>query len=128
VVDLDFDAYFELAGLREFAAALLAQLGVDRPAPAGAAWVGYRENDVVRDRLAAVIADRASRNYLVAAMAAASLSTARNPIDPAATGFNAAAIPSGVGEALAKHLDSPARRLANPILRCWDQPITVLRG
>ena len=59
----------------------------------------------MRDRLAAVIAERAGRNFLVAAMAAVPLSTARTMTDPAAKGFDPAGIPSGVGEALSKYLD-----------------------
>ena len=105
LVDLDSDTYFDLDGLRQFAAALLAQDGMDHPGPPGAAWTQYRARPAVRDRLAAVIAERAGRNFLVAAMAAVPLSTARNMIDPAAKGFDPAGIPSGVGEALSKYLD-----------------------
>ena len=105
LVDLDSDTYFDLEGLRQFAAALLAQDGMDRPGPPRAAWTQYRARHKVRDRLAAVIAERAGRNFLVAAMAAVPMSTARQVIDPAATGFDPAEIPSGVGEALSKYLD-----------------------
>ena len=38
VIDLDSDTYFNLNGLRQFAAALLAQVGMDYPGPPGAAW------------------------------------------------------------------------------------------
>ena len=110
VIDLDSDTYFDLEGLRQFAAALLAQDGMDRPGPPGAAWTQYRARHEVRDRLAAVIAERAGRNFLVAAMAAVPLSTARTMTDPAATEFDPADIPSGVGEALSKYLD----RLPDP--------------
>jgi hypothetical protein len=92
-------------GLRQFAAALLAQDGMDHPGPPGAAWTQYRGQPGVCDRLAAVIAERAGRNFLVAAMAAAPLSTARTMTDPAAKEFDPAGIPSGVGEALSKYLD-----------------------
>ena len=105
LVDLDSDTYFDLDGLRQFAAALLAQDGMDHPGPPGAAWTQYRDQPAVRDRLAAVIAERAGRNFLVAAMAAVPLSTARGMADPAARGFDPADIPSGVGEALGKYLD-----------------------
>ena len=105
LIDLDCDAYFDLEGLRDFAAALLAQDGVDHPGPPGAAWTQYRARRAVCDRLAAVIAERAERNFLVAAMAAVPLSTARQMIDPVAKGFDPAGIPSGVGEALSKYLD-----------------------
>lgn len=33
VIDLDSDTYFDLDGLRQFAAALLAQDGMDHPGP-----------------------------------------------------------------------------------------------
>src|SRR6185437_8988575 len=105
LVDLDSDTYFDLEGLREFAAALLAQDGMDHPGPPGAAWNQYRAQRGECDRLATVIAARAGRNFLVAAMAAVPLSTARTMTDPAAKGFDPASIPSGVGEALSKYLD-----------------------
>ena len=105
LIDLDSDTYFDLDGLRQFAAALLAQDGMDHPGPPDAAWTQYRARHGVCDRLAAVIAEQAGRNFLVAAMAAVPLSTARTILDPAAKGFDPAGIPSGVGEALAKYLD-----------------------
>ena len=105
LIDLDSDTYFDLDGLRRFAAALLAQDGMDHPGPPGAAWTQYRARHLVRDRLATVIAERAGRNFLVAAMAAVPMSTARTMTDPAAKGFDPAGIPSGVGEALSKYLD-----------------------
>ena len=105
LIDLDSDTYFDLDGLRQFAAALLAQDGMDHPGPPGAAWTQYRAQPGACDRLAAVIAERAGRNFLVAAMAAVPLSTARVLTDPAAKGFDPADIPSGVGEALSKYLD-----------------------
>ena len=111
LVDLDSDTYLDLDGLRQFAAALLAQDGMDRPGPPGAAWTHYRARPGLRDRLAAMIAQRAGGNFLVAAMAAVPLSAEPGVIDPAATGFDPAGIPSGVGEALHKYLDRlPGRR------------------
>jgi WD40 repeat protein/V8-like Glu-specific endopeptidase len=105
LIDLDSDTYFDLEGLRQFAGALLAQDGMDHPGPPGAAWTQYRARHGVRDRLAIVIAERAGRNFLVAAMAAVPLSTARTMTDPAVKGFDPTSIPSGVGEALSKYLD-----------------------
>ncbi len=111
LVDLDSSTYLDLDALRRFAAALLAQDGMDRPAPPGAAWTQYRARHAARDRVAALIAQRAGGNFLVAAMAAVPLSTEPGIIDPAATGFDPAGIPSGVGEALHKYLDRlPGRR------------------
>jgi hypothetical protein len=103
VVDLDSDGYFDHEGLHEFAAALLARDGMERPGPDGA-WRQYRSQRAVRDRLAAVIAERAQRNFLVAAMAAGRLSAKREMIDPATKGVDPADIESGVGEALGKYL------------------------
>ena len=103
LVDLDSDTYFDPDGLRQFAAALLARDGMDHPGPDGA-WTQYRARPALRDWLAAVIAERAGRNFLVAAMAADPLSAELNVIDPAIGGFDPADIPSGVGEALRKYL------------------------
>jgi WD40 repeat protein len=105
LIDLDSNTYFDFEGLRQFAAALLAQDGMDQPGPPGAAWAQYRDQQGACDRLAAVIAGRAGGNFLAAAMAAVPLSTARTMTDPAAKGFDLAGIPSGVGEALSKYLD-----------------------
>ena len=105
LVDLDTDRYFEPAGLRQFAAAVLTQHQARHPNPAGAAWTTYRADPALTGHLAEVIATRAHRNYLVAAMAAVPLSAAEQPVDPAAADFDPACIPSGVGEALAKYLD-----------------------
>jgi hypothetical protein len=110
LIDLDSDTYFDLESLRQFAAALLAQNGMDHPGPPGAAWTQYRAQPGIYRRLAAVIAERAGRNFLVAAMAAVPLSTARTVTDPATKRFDPASIPSGVGEALSKYLDRPDQR------------------
>jgi WD40 repeat protein len=105
LIDLDSDTYFDPGGLRQFAAALLAQEGMTSPGPPGTAWTQYRAQPAVCNRLAAIVADRARRNFLVAAMAAVPLSIAPHMTDPAAKGFKPAHIPSGVGEALSKYLD-----------------------
>jgi V8-like Glu-specific endopeptidase len=104
LVDLDSDAYFDLGGLRQFAAALLTQEEIEFPSPPDGAWRQYRAHTELRDRMAAVVTERAQRNFLVAAMAASQLSADRNVIDPAVSGFNSADIPSEVGEALTKYL------------------------
>ena len=107
LVDLDTDRYFDPAGLEQFTAALLAQDGFDRPGPTGRAWTHYRTHSHIRDRLARVIAGRAGRNYLVAAMAAVPLSVSPAPVDPGAEGFDERTIPAGIGEALQKYLEAP---------------------
>ena len=105
LVDLDTDRYFEPDGLRQFAAAVLTQHQARHPNPADAAWAAYRADRALCDRLAATIADRAHRNYLVAAMAAVPLSVADQPVDPETADFDPSRIPSGVGEALGKYLE-----------------------
>ena len=105
LVDLDTDQYFESVGLRQFVVAVLTQHQAKYPSPVGAAWTVYRADPVLCNRLADVIAMRADRNYLVAAMAAVRLSTTEQPVDPAVVGFDPASIPTGVGGALTKLLD-----------------------
>ena len=109
LIDLDSDTYFDLDGLRRFAAALLAQDGMDHPGPPGAAWTQYRARHAVCDRLAAVISERAGRNFLVAAMAAVPLSTGRVITDPAAKGFDPAEH-SVRGRGGAEQVPGPATR------------------
>jgi WD40 repeat protein len=106
VVDLDDDRFFRQAELRVYAAELLARHGF-APAPSGLAWERYRADEALRDRLAARIAARAGRNYLVAALAALAMSEeskrpkAPDPRDPE---FNDQQIPASVGEALDRYL------------------------
>jgi len=106
LVDLDVDPYWDLDGLRAFAAALLQYEGAGRPGPAGCAWQQYRADSDLRDALAAVIADRAARNFLVAALTAAPLAAQDAVLDPRAEGFDPATLPATVGEALEKYLDT----------------------
>ena len=118
LIDLDSDTYFDLEDLRQFAAALLAQDGMDHPGPPAAAWIQYRARHWVRDRLAAVVAERAARNFLVAAMAAVPLSTARTMTDPATPGFDPAGIPFR-GRGGAEQVPGPAARpTANATASC----------
>jgi len=105
LVDLDSETYFDPEGLRQYTTALLTQQGMLRPTPPGAAWEIYRTNPGICDRLANVIAMRAQRNFLVAALAAVPLSNAREVLDPSAHSFDPTAIPSGVGEALDRYFD-----------------------
>ena len=105
LVDLDTDRYFDPVGFREHVAALLAQEGVERPLPPTAAWNRYRADPELCARLATVIAARADRNYLVAALAAVPLSKEAHAVDTDDAHFDAKSIPSGVGEALTKYLD-----------------------
>jgi hypothetical protein len=108
-VDLDSDLYFGAAGVRDYAAVLLTQLGGDPGSPPGGGWSRYRADSQVRDRVAALVADRAGRNYLVAALAADRLSRDA-AVDPGAPGFDPGVIPATVGEALDKYLDGLAPR------------------
>jgi len=65
----------------------------------------YRADPQLCERLAAVIARRAGRDHLVAALAADPLSQASTVTDPDAPGFTETSLPSSVGEALSKYLD-----------------------
>jgi len=110
LVDLDDDRFHAPGELRGYAADQLAQEGVAHPGPPGAAWETYRRDAELRDRLAAVVAERAGRNYLVAGMSAFQLAEDDAVVDPAWPGFDPAVVPRGVGEALTKHLDNLPRR------------------
>ncbi|WKU03439.1 WD40 repeat domain-containing protein [Micromonospora sp. HUAS LYJ1] len=100
LIDLDTDAYFDLAGLRAFAASVLT---TDLP---GGVRAVYRADPALTERLAAAIAARAARNYLVAALAAAALGDRATTVDPAHREFDPRTIPSTIGEALTKYLDT----------------------
>ncbi len=104
LVDLDEDRYFERAGLRDFAAALLRQDGAAVPVPASGAWQAYRDDLELCHRLAEAIAERAGKNHLVAALTADLLSQADEPLDPEGPRFDPADLPSTVNEALDKYL------------------------
>jgi len=112
LVNLDADRFFTAGDLIAYADTLLAQDGFIKPGPPGGAWQSYRQNKDARARLAQVVASRAERNYLVAGMSAFQLGEDDRPLDPASPMFDALDVPSGVGEALSKHLDRlpPDRR------------------
>ena len=93
MINLDAEEFFEREGLVAYIEAVLTQ-----PGRTGRAWSTYRADDRLRRRLAETIADRADRNYLVAAMAASPLQAQRQVVDPAAPGFDPAFIPFTVGE------------------------------
>jgi WD40 repeat protein len=105
LVDLDSDRYFDAGDLVAYAEDVLCQRDALRPGPRGAAWEEYRRDQALCHRAGRVIARRADRNYLVAAMSAFELSESDEPVDPARPGFDAATLPGTVGEALTKYLD-----------------------
>jgi WD40 repeat protein len=105
LVDLDTDQFFDRAGIETFAQALLAQDGAAMPGPPGASWSVYRADSALRSRLADVIATRAGRNYLVAALTADLMSRADGPVDPHAPGFHPESLPGTIGDALTKYLE-----------------------
>ena len=105
LVNLDADGFFAAGDLVSYAEVLLAQDGFQRPGPPGGAWRSYRRNRDACARLAQVVASRAERNYLVVGMSAFQLGEDDRPLDPASSLFDASDVPSGVGEALSKHLD-----------------------
>jgi hypothetical protein len=104
LIDLDTDRFFEPEGLASFVTALLRQDGAQFPGPPGRAWTAYRNDAGLTDRVVAVIAERAERNYLVAALVAHSLSIATTTGDPDASTFDSSNVPATVGEALTKYL------------------------
>jgi WD40 repeat protein len=106
LVDLDAERYDDPAALHDFAAALLCQDGAPMPGPVGCAWALYRADSALRRRLAGMVAERADRNFLVAALTAAPLATAEHIVDPAAVDFDSASLPGTVNEALERYLDS----------------------
>jgi WD40 repeat protein len=106
LIDLDVTPYYDSVALTAFTAAVLSQDGADYPGPVGCAWAEYRANTIVRDRLADLIAHRADRNFLVAAITATTLSTQDSVVDPSAPDFDSNALPASIGEALEKYLDS----------------------
>jgi WD40 repeat protein len=106
LVDLDADRFSAAGDLHDYAAAMLTQAGFLQPGPPGAAWQTYRADPALRDRLAALVAARAGRNYLVAGMSAFQLAESDTVVDPATPDFEPSEIPRGVGEALSKYLDS----------------------
>src|SRR5262245_57491928 len=77
-----------------------------RPGPAGGAWERYRQDGQLRARLAQLVGDRASRNYLVAGMSAFQLAEDYQVVDPATALFDPSVVPSGIGEALSRYLGS----------------------
>jgi len=103
LMDLDDDAYFDIADLQDLVVDRLCLRGEKYPGPG--AWQRYREDKPLRSALADVVADRAARNYLVAVLNASGLGQRDEVIDPRAAGFMPADIPSGVGDALEGFLD-----------------------
>jgi WD40 repeat protein len=104
LVDLDAPAYADGAGLRQFAAAMLAQEAANPPVPPDGAWTAYRAQPELRDQLAGIIAERAGGSYLVAAVYANQLSKSRTVTDPAGDGSNVSSLPAGIGDALDRDL------------------------
>lgn len=106
LIDLDAHPFRDSAAIKGFAAALLAQHGVDNPGPAGRAWETYRSHDNIRMALSSVIAERADPNFLVAAITAASLSERPQIVDPTKATFDSKSIPSNLDAALDEFYDS----------------------
>jgi hypothetical protein len=97
-------------GRHSFVTAVLRQEGAANPGPAGGAWHAYRSDPELVTRLASIVAARAKRNHLVAALTADPLSQQGSIGDPSTAGFDSKALPSSVGEALAKYLDQRPSR------------------
>ncbi|MGY5099193.1 NACHT and WD repeat domain-containing protein [Streptomyces sp. 900105245] len=110
LVDLDTPGYLDPDGLRQFIVAILTDETTGRPSP-------YQAQPEVADRLAEVIAGRASSNhqqpgsnYLVAALNAAGATSHDKVLDPAVPGFDVAQIPATVDEAITKYTDGLGAR------------------
>jgi WD40 repeat protein len=110
LVDLDAEKYFTEEDLIGYASILLAQEGFAHPGPPSGAWERYRHNKGAHARLARLVAQRADRNYLVAGISALQLGEDDEIVDPASTLFDITVVPSGIGEALSKYLDSLSAR------------------
>jgi len=128
LIDLDGDAYFELHGLETFVTAVLKLEGSHAPGPPGAAWTTYRARPAQAQRLAATVARRAERNYLVAALAADPLARQDADLDPADPGFNPGSLPASLGEALRKYLYQPALEHRRTRVRGLLEGLAYARG
>ncbi|WP_405219700.1 WD40 repeat domain-containing protein [Agrococcus sp. Ld7] len=106
VVDLDDGTYRDDSAVQGFAHSALLQEDSDLPGPAGAAWITYRLEPEMAELLAQAIARMADGNFLVAALSATALSGATEVTDPRSSSFDARSLPTSVGEALSKYLDS----------------------
>ncbi|WP_345516336.1 S1 family peptidase [Phytohabitans houttuyneae] len=105
LVFLDAPEYFAPTDLAEYTSRLLAQEGVKYPPPSNRAWRRYRSDHHLRERLAAVVAQRAGSNFLVAALSASRLAEAYRVRDPRDADFDPAKLAASIGSALEAFLD-----------------------
>jgi len=105
LIDLDEDPYRDPAAVYAFARALLTRVDLDPPSTASKAWIHFREHPQQAARLAHAIATRAADNFLVAALAATHFAERDDPVDSDDPSV-LSTMPSSVGEALDKYLDS----------------------
>ena len=105
LLNLDNDTYFEETDVEGLASELLTQADQTFPLPGTAAEI-YRADPLLRKRLARVIAQAARRNFLIAAMTASQLADTSTVVDPAASAFDITTLPTSVGGALDRLLDS----------------------
>ena len=101
---LDSPAYFREADLATYVGLILCQAGVIYPPP-DRAWLGYREDPGLRDRLAHAVARRAGSNFLVATLTASRLAEDAGTHDPA-VGFDPSSLPASIGRAIDDFLDA----------------------
>jgi WD40 repeat protein len=104
LIDLDVSPYRDPQALLQLTTALLTQENARHPGPAGCAWEDYRVNSALTGHLARIVADRAGRSFLVAALTATALSTADELVDPYNLNFDPAGLPTTIGEAIEKYL------------------------
>nr|WP_236950095.1 hypothetical protein [Mycobacterium sp. MS1601] len=106
LIDLDSERYRDPSAIANFAESILLQVGVANPGPDGCAWAAYRAAPKVARVLAETIALKAENNFLVAAIAASTLSCRESILDPLAPNFEMSDLPGNIGEALEKFLDT----------------------
>jgi len=106
LIDLDNNWYFNPVDLSAYVMSVLSQETFIRPMPPGGAWETYRRDHKLRGRVADIIARRADRNYLVAAMAALPVSQDTSAVvDPSKPDFDPESIPASIGRALDKYIE-----------------------
>jgi hypothetical protein len=101
---LDSPDYFQEADLAAYVRLILCQSGVRFPLP-GRAWLGYRDDPGLTNRMADAVARRVGSNFLVATLIASRLAEDIVTRDPA-EGFDPRGLPASIGSALDDLLDA----------------------
>lgn len=112
LINLDSPPYRDPDALDEFTGRVLCQEGVQFPGPPGGAWQFYRDEPEAKSGLSRAIADRSNDNFLVAAIAASTLSSREERVDPFSADFQPTELPVSVADAVEKYLAS-----LDPVIR-----------